>query len=145
MRHWKSISWLPVALFLVSSVLIAQGRGEKGKEGDSIVIIIDADMKYIKEGDKESKPVTVMVGQTVTWINKHSKVHDATSAKTKDGKDDGEPIFETDPIKPGKSASYKFDQKVFEAFGGKKGGEVTIDYICSIHPDMKGKLILKSK
>jgi plastocyanin len=57
----------------------------------------------------------------LTWKNSDSFPHTATAA----GK------FDTGPIAPGKSVSKKMDQ----------AGE--FDYVCSIHPTMKGKVVVK--
>ncbi len=70
----------------------------------------------------EPAELTVKVGQSVTWRNQDTAKHDAFSEEngldTNDIGKDGTVTFQPD-----------------------KAG--TIDYICSIHPQMKGKLIVK--
>ena len=70
----------------------------------------------------EPAELTVKVGQEVTWRNEDSAPHDAFSEK--DGLD-------TDDINQGETTE----------FTPEKAG--TIEYICSIHPQMKGTLIVE--
>jgi plastocyanin len=65
--------------------------------------------------------VTVQRGDTVTWKNTDVVPHTAT-AKGK---------FDSGTIAPGKSYSRKMDQP----------GE--FDYICTVHPNMQGKVTVK--
>ena len=66
-------------------------------------------------------PVTVAEGGKVTWINRDSAPHTATS-------DDGG--FDTGTLDEGKLASESF----------KTPGEYA--YICTIHPDMQGTVVV---
>ncbi len=66
--------------------------------------------------------VTVQVGDTVTWTNNDSVPHTATSG---DGSFDGE-------MQPGESFSFTFED------------EGTFDYICEIHPDMEGTVVVEA-
>jgi len=65
--------------------------------------------------------LTVQRGDTVTWKNNDVVPHSATSQ----GK------FDSGTIAPGKSYSRRMDQP----------GE--FDYICTVHPNMQGKLTVK--
>jgi plastocyanin len=69
------------------------------------------------------KPASLDVarGDTVTWTNKDVVPHTATAA----GK------FDSGNIAPGKSFSRRMEQP----------GE--FDYVCSYHPGMKGKVVVK--
>jgi plastocyanin len=62
-------------------------------------------------------PVVVQVGGKVTWLNQDSAPHTATA-------EDGS--FDTGTLEEGKLKSESF----------KQAG--TYDYICEIHPDMRG-------
>ena len=74
------------------------------------------------EGMKfQAATLTVQRGDTVTWKNSDAVPHTAT-AKGK---------FDSGAIAPGKSYSRKMDE----------AGE--FDYVCSFHPGMQGKLIVK--
>jgi plastocyanin len=109
--------------------------------GDTIVILMDDEGQYIKEGDKKQVDVVVKVGQTVVWKNLDAEdAHTATHKPSKDAK----PLFDTGKIEPKKSAKVVFDQKLFESAGGKPGGEVKLDYVCIYHKNMKSSIILKS-
>ena len=66
--------------------------------------------------------LTVKVGDTVTWTNQDSAGHSATA-------DDGS--FDTGVLAKGQSGSVTFD----------KAGTYT--YYCSVHPRMKGTIIVQ--
>ncbi|HLX60317.1 MAG TPA: cupredoxin family copper-binding protein [Planctomycetota bacterium] len=66
-------------------------------------------------------PITINVGDTVTWTNNDSVTHEPVS-------DTG--AFDTGPIAPGQSASFTFTSAG------------TYSYHCSIHPFMKGTVIV---
>jgi plastocyanin len=70
----------------------------------------------------EPKEVTVKVGQTVTWRNEDDAKHDAFSEESG---------LDTADIGKNGTTTYKPD----------KAG--TINYICSIHPSMKGTLTVE--
>jgi plastocyanin len=67
--------------------------------------------------------VTVNVGDTVTWTNQDTAPHTATAS-------DGS--FDTGSLSKGASGSHKFSQAGSFA------------YICSIHPNMKGTVVVKA-
>lgn len=64
----------------------------------------------------------IKVGETVTWTNEDSAPHTATAS-------DGS--FDSKNLSQGQSFSFTFD----------KAG--TYDYICSVHPSMKAKVIVE--
>ena len=70
----------------------------------------------------EPAELTVKVGQSVTWRNEDTAKHDAFSEEND---------LDTNDIGQGQTVTFQPD----------KAGE--IDYICSIHPQMKGKLIVE--
>jgi len=126
-----------------------ENKGEKKALPKEIVIYIvgkGPKGKYVKAGDTTQKDVTVIVGQTVKWVNKGNRPHTATSKKTKEG---GKPLFTTKEIKPAKGDKYDsdsitFDEKMFKAAGGTPGGSVTLEYYCNIPHPMKSRIILKA-
>ncbi|HEY7068110.1 MAG TPA: cupredoxin family copper-binding protein [Chloroflexota bacterium] len=65
--------------------------------------------------------LTVPVGTTVTWVNRGGTAHTAT--------DPG--VWDSGRVAPGRSFS-----AIFAVTG-------TFDYACSIHPDMKGRIIVQ--
>ena len=64
----------------------------------------------------------VAVGTTVTWTNSDTVPHTATHA-------DG--AFDSGILDPGQSFSYTFDEAG------------TFDYICLVHPEMKGTVVVR--
>src|SRR3954468_2359888 len=66
---------------------------------------------------------TVRVGQKVTWTNDDNVVHNVTAT--------GGAKFMSQAYGPGKTYS----------FTPRKGG--TISYVCTLHPGMNGKLVVK--
>lgn len=129
-----------LAFLFLTAALPAQDKNGGQGEAKPITINIQ-EYKYIKEGDTEQKPVVVKVGQTVIWKNSDEVKHTATSKTEKDGK----PLFDTGKIAADKTAKIIFDQKLFAAFGGKAGGEVTVEYYCIPHkPNMKSSIIFQA-
>jgi plastocyanin len=64
--------------------------------------------------------LTINKGDTVVWINKDMVDHNVTEEKNK--------TFYSDTISIGKSWKHSFDSSA--------------NYFCSIHPSMKGKVIV---
>ena len=75
----------------------------------------------IKNFAFEPKAVTIKVGQTVTWTNQDSAAHTVA----------GDGGIDSGDLPKGKSYSKTFD------------AEGTFDYHCSIHPQMKGQVIVQ--
>ncbi len=67
----------------------------------------------------EPATVEVFTGSTVVWTNEDDVEHTVTST---------EPLFDSDVIPPGGEFSYTFDE------------EGSYDYICTIHPEMRGQV-----
>jgi len=150
--HTSRLSWLGSILVLVVATFtlaVGSDAGDKDKKDEnktkkdnSIVLINIKNMKYTKEGDdKPNNPVTVFVGQSVVWKNQDNMSHTATSSKNGA---DGKPLFDTGMLNKKKPASdpIRFDEKLYKLLGGTDG-EVKVDYICTIHYDMKSLIILK--
>lgn len=74
----------------------------------------------IKDYKFQPDPVTIKKGDTVTWTNMDQASHDVKSGG-----------FESPDMKKGETFS-----KTFNETG-------TFDYICEIHPGMKGKVIVQ--
>jgi plastocyanin len=83
-------------------------------------------MVTIKNYAFDPATVTVHAGDTVEWKNDDSMDHTAT-----DEVDPQKRAFDSGNIQQGKTWTY---------VAGKKG---TYNYFCSIHPFMKGKLIVE--
>jgi plastocyanin len=69
-------------------------------------------------------PLTVSVGTTVTWTNNDTTTHTVTSTS-------GPTSFDSGNLAQGSTFSYTFNQTG------------TYDYICTIHPDMHGRVIVQ--
>ena len=68
--------------------------------------------------------LTVKVGTTVTWTNKDSVTHTVTS--------DSGTLLDSPSIPPGQSFSFTFTSSGTES------------YHCTIHPMMKGKIVIQN-
>lgn len=74
----------------------------------------------------DPKEIKVKTGTAVSWTNSDSAAHTVTSGESSDTTPGT--LFDSGLIKPGKTFQYTFD----------KTGEV--DYFCSVHPWMTGKV-----
>ena len=100
-------------------------------------IVIEADVimptKVSRPGCEETDScyvpsiITVKQGEQVTWSNEDVAFHTITSGIY------GEPsaLFDSGHLDPGQNFSFVFDEKG------------TIDYFCSLHPWMAGKVIVE--
>jgi plastocyanin len=75
-------------------------------------------------------PMQIQQGTTVVWRNDDTTLHTAVSGKGTSDTSLGK-MFESPPIAPGKTFSYKF------AAAG------TYDYFCTLHPTMVGTVVVK--
>jgi plastocyanin len=73
----------------------------------------------IKNSAYNPSTIQVTRGTTVTWVNEDSVAHTATSN-----------MFDSKNIGPGGRFSYTFDRTG------------TFDYHCTIHPEMRGRVIV---
>jgi len=89
-------------------------QNETGAEAEVIDVEI-RNYKYIPES------LTVNVGQTVRWTNYDTVLHDVVGSG-----------IESEYLKQGETFTYTFEQE------GK------YEYICTIHPWMKGKVIAEA-
>lgn len=77
----------------------------------------------IKDYDFTPRDLTVFVGAEITWVNRDDVPHDATS-------DQGG--WSSGMLKRGEQGSLLFEEPG------------TFDYLCTIHPDMKAKLVVRT-
>lgn len=97
------------------------GSGSRSPQ-DPVVADSDRVTVEIKDYDFAPRDLTVFVGAEITWINRDGVPHDATS-------DGGG--WSTGMLKQGQQGSV-----LLEEAG-------TFDYLCTIHPDMKAKLVVR--
>ena len=90
---------------------------------DPVVTQSDQITVEIKEYDFVPRDLTVQVGATITWVNLDNVPHDATDVGGEWG---------TEILNRGENGTVVFDEPG------------TFDYYCRIHPDMKGKLVVRS-
>lgn len=105
-------------LVAVSLLTLNPGRVEAGSVAPNVVTVEIHNFAF------QPATVTVHPGDTVEWKNEDSVPHTATGDSTK-------PAFDSSTIQPG--ATWRYDAK-------EKG---TYNYICTIHPYMKGTLIVQ--
>jgi len=107
---------LAVALASVAVALALAGlRGESASAGTDVA-------KTVRIVDFAYKPSTLRIAEetTVSFSNRGRKTHTATLGRS----------FNTGPIRPGKSAAFIFDDPG------------TYAYHCTIHPAMRGRIIV---
>ncbi|MGI8460626.1 MAG: cupredoxin domain-containing protein [Solirubrobacterales bacterium] len=93
-----------------------EDKGEKQPLADVAVTIEDFEYR--------PDPVTVEPGEEVTWTNRDSAQHTATA----EGKGD----FDTGLLEDGQRGTVPFNE------------EGSFAYICTVHPDMKGKVVVRA-
>lgn len=74
-------------------------------------------------------PVTIKPGTSVTWTNNDSTLHTVSSGLPEQGAVGT--LFDSSLIAPGKTFAHAFD----------KAG--SFDYSCTLHPFMRGQVIVK--
>jgi len=71
--------------------------------------------------------ITAKQGQKITWLNGDSAFHSVTSGSY----DEPTEMFDSGYLDPGESFSISFEETG------------TFDYFCTLHPWMKGKVIVE--
>ena len=119
---------LIILLFSVSPMLPIAAQAQQAATTTTIVTIVQGAQIPSNEQFYNPSEVSVKSGSTVTWNNKDSALHTATSGKdvTPDGK------FDSSVIAPGQSS-----QPVTMPTGP---GEYP--YFCTLHPWMTGTIMV---
>jgi len=105
-----------ILLILVLSVVLLAGCSSK------VDIPIESNEISIKNFQFTPSFITVKTGTTITWTNEDSALHTVTS----------EGNFDSGTLNTGERFTYTFTQAG------------NFDYICKIHPSMKGKIIVEN-
>lgn len=105
-------------LVAISSLLFNAGRVQAGSDPPRVVTV------EIRNFAFDPATVTVHPGDTVEWKNDDSALHTATAQSPKPG-------FDSGAIQSG--AKWRYDAREKGAYS----------YICTIHPYMKGQLIVQ--
>ena len=106
---------LPILILFAIALLIPRWVDAKPAKAKDVEISIKG-MKFGPDA------VTIKTGQTVTWTNNDQRDH--TVAATDNS-------FNSGNLSPGATFSYKFT---------KPG---TYHYACTLHPRMKGEIVVK--
>jgi plastocyanin len=77
----------------------------------------------------DPSPVTIKQGTSVTWTNNDSTLHTVSSGLPEQGAIGT--LFDSSLIAPGKTFTHAFD----------KAG--SFDYSCTLHPFMRGQVVVK--
>ena len=103
------------------------GNGTGASAGDSVTI---SPGSSVPSNGKFFVPetLTVSTGTTVTWTNGDSTLHTVTSGSAESGNSGTE--FDSSYLAAGKTFQHQF------------GTAGTFDYYCTLHPWMKGKVVV---
>lgn len=104
---------LVISLFLIS--------GCASKVAEKVAIPLESNQISINHFVFEPKEIIINAGDTVTWTHNNTLVHIVVS----------QDLFESKKLNNGNKTTFTFT----------KPGEYI--YYCSIHPSMKGKVIVK--
>ena len=117
---------LVLGIFSALAVGLSIGQVSVYAQGASVSIVPNASTM----GDKafSPNPAEVKAGESVTWTNDDSQIHTATSGAV--GAEDSGKVFDSGILSPKATFDFKFDQ----------AGEV--DYYCTLHPQMVGKVVV---
>jgi plastocyanin len=123
-----STTRIAVVLGVISVLAVGLSIGQVSvyAQGASVSIVPNASTM----GDKaySPNPTEVKAGESVTWTNDDSQIHTATSGAV--GAEDSGKVFDSSILSPKATFDFKFDQ----------AGEV--DYYCTLHPQMVGKVVV---
>ena len=75
----------------------------------------------------EPRVVLIVKGESITWINRDSRVHNLTSGDANSSLPS--PFFQTGSMLPGESTTVKIDSN-----------QQSIPYYCSMHPSERGMI-----
>ena len=123
----KNIIWLVVSCLMALALLAAACAPAPAKETTPVAPAVpatqEASSTEVEISGSAFVPatITIAVGTTVTWTNKHCCVHTVSSQGT---------LFDSGNLSNGATFSYTFNQKC------------TFEYHCKIHPAMTGKVVV---
>ena len=125
-------------------VLLLSACGGSGGDGTlasrSDGAKVDAGTVQVKAFRFQPSPITITVGETVTWINRDAILHTVTSGTP--GEDLSDSGQNANPPKPDGLFDEKLDGKEATAeFTFDEAG--TYDYYCDIHKGMHGEIVVE--
>lgn len=124
-RSRMRMTWVSRLVLVAAVVALLAVSACSGQQGGNFVDIHD--LRF------NPPTLTVKAGTTVTWTNSDQTAHTVTSDAPGPGSTPTTPVpeFTSKPLNPGQSYQHKFD----------KAG--TYKYHCSIHPYLKGEVIVR--
>jgi len=134
------MSRLRFAVVLASVVLAAAFFGQSAesakKSGKTITVTITPG-----GADAQFKPAAVKVsrGDTVVWENTDSVLHNVTF------KQNGEKLYQWKIKEDGGKKQVVLNDEIFDKLRKAASGKAKLEYRCTIHPEMRGYLILVGK
>lgn len=117
-KWWGQFFFMLIAVFVLANCNEAPN---KSASSDQNMSNNHVDTVIIKQMQFNPAILNVSKGDTVVWINQDLVDHDITS--------DANKLFYSDTLKVGKSWKYAVSDSA--------------SYHCSIHPSMKGQIVLK--
>ena len=129
------IGIVTVFVILIIGLAVSYSSIEKISEEPEVVVIGDVIMstKSSRPGCEETdrcyipSVFTIDSGNQVTWINEDSAFHSVTSGFY----DEPSNLVDSGHLDPYESFTFNFDEKG------------TYDYFCTLHPWMKGQVIVR--
>lgn len=133
----RAIGWALASCFLLVGIGLA---GDEKLVTPDKTVEFGSEKGFVEKGQKATREVSVVVGQTLRWVN----TSDAPMRAVSDMKLDGRPLFDTGILKPGEHKDIQFDIGVYRKADGKTASSVTLGYHSERNPDKKGTLVLIS-
>lgn len=123
---------VPITLSLGLAIILASIHSQQipvlGQTSASVSIVKGSSSPSIAK-PYDPSPLRVKPGTSVTWKNNDSTLHTVTSGLPEQGAVGT--LFDSNVIAPGKTFTYAFN----------KAG--TFDYSCTLHPTMRGQVVVK--
>jgi len=129
------IGIITVIVIVIIGLIISDSSIEKNSEESEVVVKGDIIMPTkssrpgCEEIDKCYIPSVIVIdsGNQVTWVNEDSAFHSVTSGFY----DEPSELFDSGHLDPYESFTVNFDEKG------------TYDFFCTLHPWMKGQVIVE--
>ncbi len=128
------------AAFMLAMLPLAVVGDDKKPDRTIEVTRKDGKIRFTEKGQSKSKPVQVVVGETVRWVNRDDQPHTLRSIVEVEGK----PLFRTEVIRPGESKDMLFDIDLYRKAGGRTANFVRLKYHGDDRAEEPGELIFIS-
>ena len=128
------------AAFMLAMLALAVVGDDKKPDRTIEVTRKDGKVAFTETGQSRPKPVQVVVGETIRWVNRDDQPHTLRSVVEVDGK----PLFRTEVIRPGESKDILFDIDLYRKAGGRTANYVRLKYQSGDRAEEPGELIFLS-